>query len=244
MEKKKKEKKRIDKVLLKKGIARSRERITEMIKRGSVVVNGKTISKPSYGVKKGDRVRVKHKDFPWVSRGGLKLEKLLQKWKLNVRGCVCVDVGASRGGFTHVLLKYGAKRVYAVDVGKGQLAKEIKERKEVVSLEGTDFRELEIEEKADLICIDASHISLTLLLSKAKKILKENGVLIALVKPQFELGGISNTKKGVVKKRESQEFALKKVKEFAERTEFKVKDLQESPVKGKKGNKEFFLLLD
>ncbi len=237
-------KNRLDKVLLAKGIADSRQKVSEIIKSGNVTINDKVVIKPARAIKKGDKIKVKKEGNSWVSRGGLKLDKALNKWSIDVRDLVCVDVGASKGGFTEVLLKGGAKKVYAVDTGTDQLDRKIKNDKRVINLEKSDFRSLKIREKMDFICIDVSYISLVLMLDKVKEILKDGGTVVALVKPQFEIGGMQETKKGIVKDKKKLILALKRVMHSVRKKGFKVNGVTDSPIRGKKGNKEFLLYVE
>ncbi len=241
----KEEKKRLSRVLKEKGVFHSTERAAYAIKNEGALVNGKIVFKPGYKVKESDQVSFLKSDFPWVSRGGIKLERAFEIWKLDAKGKTCADVGASTGGFTDVLLHYGAKKVYAVDTGSDQLHWKIKKRSEVINLEGVDFRKVgeDIKEEVDLIAIDVSYISLTLLFKKAKVILKADGVIVALVKPQFEVGNIGETRKGIVKEESQRKEAVEKVKSFARETGLAFQQVEESPILGKKGNKEFLMLL-
>jgi 23S rRNA (cytidine1920-2'-O)/16S rRNA (cytidine1409-2'-O)-methyltransferase len=238
---------RLDKMLVKNGRTASRDRAITLIKQGGVRVNGQIIKKPGTKVSPQDKVVLEMEDIPWISRGGLKLEAALKTWDIDPQGLACLDVGASIGGFTDVLLHFGARKVYAVDVGKNQLADKLKNDPRVVSLEKINFKKInenKIKDDIDMICIDVSYISLTRILEKAKKIIKEQGVIIALVKPQFEMENKSDVGKGVVKDKEKQEAAVEKVRRFAKEIGLEVKDVTDSPILGGKGNKEFLMRLE
>jgi len=184
------EKTRIDKLLVEKGIVKSRERAKAIIMAGKVFVNGKRVDKPGTTIPVDAKVEVKGEDIPYVSRGGLKLETAIRNFGLNVKGFTCLDIGASTGGFTDCLLQHGAKKVYAVDVGKGQLDWKLRKDERVVAIEGFNARyltEKEVPEKVDLVTIDVSFISLEKIIPVAKKFLKPSGRIVALIKPQFEL---------------------------------------------------------
>lgn len=241
----KEERKRLSRVLKEKSVFYSTERAAYAIKNEGALVNGKIVFKPGYKVKESDQVSFLKSDFPWVSRGGIKLERAFEAWKLDVKGKICVDVGASTGGFTDVLLHHGARKVYAVDTGSDQLHRKIKEKSGVINLEGVDFRKVEeeIKEEVDLIAIDVSYISLTLLFKKAKVILKADGVIIALVKPQFEVGNIGETRKGIVKEESQGKETVEKIKSFAREAGLAFQQVEKSPILGKKGNKEFLTLI-
>lgn len=240
---------RLDKLLVQRELVQSRERACLLIQKDKVFVDGKLTAKPSAMVDKNADIEIKGKDIPWVSRGGLKLEKALDIWKINPKGLVCLDIGASTGGFTDVLLSRGAKKIYAVDVGHNQLAEKLRNNPKVVNLEGADIRRLTkdtIKELVDFICIDVSFISLALVLPEAVKFLKPRSKMIVLIKPQFEVGR-KKIGKGIVKKTEYHEAAVNKIKTLSEELGFVSKEVIESPILGGKnrgkGNKEFFLHL-
>ncbi|HID79071.1 MAG TPA: TlyA family RNA methyltransferase [Aquifex aeolicus] len=238
-------KERIDKLLVKKGLVHTREKAQALIMAGLVYVNGQKVSKAGERFPQDVRIDLK-RPMKYVSRGGYKLEKALNSFKLKVEGLVCLDIGASTGGFTDCLLQRGAQKVYAVDVGKGQLDYKLRQNPKVISYEKTDARSLthkQIPEEVDLITIDVSFIPLEKVLPSVVKFLKEKGQVIALVKPQFELTP-KDVKKGVVKSREKRKEAVQKVADFAVKIlSLSVKDVTKSSPKGPKGNEEFFLLL-
>jgi 23S rRNA (cytidine1920-2'-O)/16S rRNA (cytidine1409-2'-O)-methyltransferase len=239
-------KERIDKLLVLKGLAESREKAKAMIMAGEVFVNGTRVEKPGSVVPEDAEIVIK-KRFPYVSRGGLKLETALKSFSIDVSGFVCLDIGASTGGFTDCLLKHGAEKVYSVDVGKGLLDQSLRNNERVVVIEGVNARYLSNEhvpEKVDLITIDVSFISLEKILPVAKNFLKESGKIVALVKPQFEVGKREAKRfKGVIKDPCLHSFSVKKIAEFSKKLGLIPVDVALSYPPGPKGNKEFFLLL-
>ncbi|KAF0119668.1 MAG: 23S rRNA (cytidine1920-2'-O)/16S rRNA (cytidine1409-2'-O)-methyltransferase, partial [bacterium] len=185
-----KKKERLDKLLVDRGLAQSRERASALIMEGKVSVNGIRVDKAGTKVLTDSSLKLKENDIPYVSRGGVKLAYALDEFKLEVKDKVALDIGASTGGFTDCLLQRGIRKVYAVDVGYGQLAWRIRHDPRVVSLERRNIRYIapeEIDEKADLAIIDISFISLTKVLTKVTELIKEKGYMIALIKPQFEV---------------------------------------------------------
>ena len=228
-------------VALKTGISRSKAR--EIIEASAVTVNGKIITKAAKEVSEDDDVAVNA--LPkYVSRGGLKLEAALDAFQIDVSDLVCLDIGSSTGGFTDCLLRRGAKKVYAVDVGTDQLAGSLKADPRVVSMEKTDIRDLSPEaltEKPELAVCDVSFISLSLILPHAAR-LADKGVF--LIKPQFELTKKALNKSGVVKSEKDREKAVFKVKAEAEKAGFIIKNLAPSPVKGGEGNVEYLIFLE
>jgi len=239
------EKIRLDKFLVENKNIKSRYRAALLVKNEMVFVNGKLIKKPSVQIKKDDVVEVIGKDIQWVSRGGLKLEKALKFWKINPKDWICLDIGASTGGFTDVLIAKKAKMVYAVDVGHDQLDERLRNNPRVVNLEKVDARKLDndkIRESVDFISVDVSYISLSLILPEIIKFLKPNGKIVALIKPQFELSP-DIVKKGIIRKKEHQELAVKKIRKLVKGLNLAEEGIIESPILGKKGNKEFLIYL-
>lgn len=238
---------RLDALLVARGLAPSRERAQALILAGLVVVNDHRAEKPGQGVEPGAELRLKGELNPYVSRGGLKLEAALEAFGVEPAGRACVDVGASTGGFTDCLLQKGARRVYAVDVGYGQLAWKLREDPRVVSLERQNVRTLPPEavpEPVDLVVADASFISLRLVLPKVAELLAGGGDAVVLVKPQFEVGKGEVGKGGVVRDARLRRQALEAVCEFAGASGFDVVGTIESPVPGaKKGNVEYLVHL-
>ncbi len=237
---------RLDKLLVDRGLVKSRERAASLIEKGSVLVAGEVVNKASKKVSTGVEIQLKEGDIPWVSRGGLKLEKALDHWAINPEGFVCLDIGASTGGFTQVLLHRGARQVYALDVGHNQLAEEIRKDPRVTNLEGVNIREAKAEllsEPADFCCIDVSFISLELVLPEVLKFLKPNGLIVALIKPQFEVGKGNLDKKGIVKDPNRKQEVVAKIKEAAVRLNLRVHEVILSPIAGGGGNEEFLIYL-
>jgi 23S rRNA (cytidine1920-2'-O)/16S rRNA (cytidine1409-2'-O)-methyltransferase len=231
-------KERIDKVLADKGLAATRSQAKSLIENGDVTVNGKVIKKAGELVDEDAKIEVHAELF--VGRGALKLEKALQEFKLPVTGKIFLDVGASTGGFTEVLLNHGAVKVYAIDVGHDQLAAKLRSDERVVNLEGTNIKELsELPDLADAAVMDLSFISITKVLDAVQKLLKPNGDLIALVKPQFEAGRERLPRDGVIKDAKVQDAVLNEVVTFAKANGWIHHQTIDSPIEGKSGNKEF-----
>ncbi|MBI4639758.1 MAG: TlyA family RNA methyltransferase [Candidatus Tectomicrobia bacterium] len=239
-------KERLDTLLVTRGLVESRERARRLIMSGNVFINGSLIEKVGSRVPLDCDVAIKENPLRYVSRGGIKLEKALESFQADVRGKVALDVGASTGGFTDCLLQHGAKRVYAVDVGYGQLAWKLRQDPRVITLERNNIRFLslsEIPEKIDLATIDVAFISLELVLPVVKQFLGDNGEIIALIKPQFEVGKGEVGKGGVVRDREKHRQVIIKLIEKARALGLTIKGLIRSPLEGPKGNREFFIHL-
>jgi 23S rRNA (cytidine1920-2'-O)/16S rRNA (cytidine1409-2'-O)-methyltransferase len=237
---------RIDRVLVQRGLASSRERAQRLIMSGNVRVGDRTVDKPGAVVDAGAEIRVLAGDIPYVSRGGLKLEAALRHWHLDVRGRVALDVGASTGGFTDCLLQHGAARVIAVDVGYGQLDWRLRQDPRVTVLERTNVRYLRAEqlpETPTLAVIDVSFISLRLVLPVVVGLLAPRADVLALVKPQFEVGKGQVGKGGIVRDPALHEAAVKDVCAVAAGLGAVVQGRMESPVLGPKGNREFLVWL-
>ncbi len=241
-----KAKKRLDLLLVERGLAPSRALAQRLIRAGRVLVDGEVADKPSHPVSPDASLELKEKPR-YVSQGGYKLEKALRAFRLDVAGKVCLDVGASTGGFTDCLLQHGAERVYAVDVGKGQLDWTLRNDPRVVVLEGVNARHLtgeQVGERVDLATVDVSFISVKKILPALRGIVKPDGDIVVLVKPQFEAGREHVKKGGVVKDPEVHERVLRGVAEFAERElAMPVLNATHSPFKGPAGNVEFLLHL-
>ncbi len=231
---------RLDRFLHERGITPSREKAHALIMAGQVSVNGKVVDKAGFRVKEGDRIEVK--ELPrFVSRAGYKLEGAIKTFGIEVKGKVCLDIGSSTGGFTDCLLQYGAKRVYAVDVGRAQMDYRLRHDDRVILWEETDARQLSQEhvpEEVDLITVDVSFISATKVIPGGVKFLKRKGELIVLIKPQFELCP-KKVKKGVVREERYKEEAKEKVVSFLREIGFDVKGVIKALPKGVKGNEEF-----
>lgn len=237
---------RLDLILVEKGMVRSRQRAQAMIMAGKVLVNEGPVDKPGIFVSREDRIQLKGTDIAYVSRGGLKLEAALQELKLDVKGLSCIDVGASTGGFTDCLLQHGAERVYAVDVGYGQLAWKLRQDPRVIVIERTNVRYMTadaIPAPVDLITIDVSFISLKIVVPAIVQFMKSDASILALIKPQFEVGKRQVGKGGVVKKPELHRQVIKDLTEFFESIALVPLSVYPSPVMGPKGNREFFMVL-
>ncbi len=240
-----KKKERLDKLLLLRGLVQSREEGRGRILAGKVVVDDKTITKAGTLISENAHIRIRS-ELPYVSRGGSKLEKALHDFDVGVTGKIALDVGASTGGFTDCLLAHGARLVYAVDVGYGQLHWTLRNDPRVVVLERTNIRYLELAALAqpvDVATIDVSFISLRLVLPQVKKLLTAEGTVIALIKPQFEVGKGNVGKGGVVRSEEERLRAIEEIKQAAFALDYTGCDVIESPLMGPKGNKEFFIHL-
>ncbi len=237
---------RLDLVLVEKGWIKSRQRARAMIMAGKVFVNDQRIDKPGFSVSPQDVIECKGDDTPYVSRGGLKLEAALLNLPLDVTAAVCIDVGASTGGFTDCLLQHGAKRVYAVDVGYGQLAWKIRQDRRVSVIERTNARNLtadEIPERVDLITIDVSFISLKIIVPAVSRFMKTDASILALIKPQFEVGRHKVGKGGVVRDPRLHQQVIQGLSDFFSAHMLKPQTVYPSPLPGPKGNREFFILL-
>lgn len=236
---------RLDAELVARGIARSRERAKEMIKSGAVTVNGATAKKASDDVSADDDIKSSEQEN-YVGRGALKLEKAFNEFGLDFTGRICLDIGASTGGFTEFMLNHGAEKVYAVDVGHGQLADILKADKRVVNMENTDIREVTIDDlgdAVDFVCADVSFISLTKIIPKIHELISGNGLASVLIKPQFEAGKKDVGKKGVVKDRKVHERVLHETDSFFRLAGFCPLDYTFSPIKGGNGNIEYLVKL-
>lgn len=239
-------KKRLDIRLVESGLVQSRERAKSLVMAGKVTVNGRVFDKPGTLISKDDKVDLKDKDIPFVSRGGIKLESALVSFGLEINGLVCMDVGASTGGFTDCLLKYGAKQVFAVDVGYGQMAWALRKDPRVVTIERTNIRHMPkdvISTPVDLVTIDVSFISLKIVVPAVLKFMNENGSIIALIKPQFEAGKGKVGKGGVVRESSLHDEVIESLSAFFIRSGLKIEGIIPSPVTGPKGNKEFLIYM-
>jgi 23S rRNA (cytidine1920-2'-O)/16S rRNA (cytidine1409-2'-O)-methyltransferase len=237
---------RLDLIVVEKGMAKSRQRAQAIIMAGKVLVNERPVNKPGFFVSSEDRVELKGTDIPYVSRGGLKLEAALDELSLDVAGSICIDVGASTGGFTDCLLQHGVERVYAVDVGYGQLAWKLRQDPRVTVIERTNVRYMTadaIPAPVDLVTIDVSFISLKIVVPAIIKFLKSDASILALIKPQFEVGKKQVGKGGVVKQPELHQQVIKDLSEFFETIKLAPLSVYPSPLLGPKGNREFFIVL-
>ncbi len=238
-------KKRLDVLLVERGFVESRNRAQALIIEGKVLVYDRPITKPGTAVPEDAEIRLKDV-LPYVSRGGLKLEGALEDFGIDVKGFVALDIGASTGGFTHCLLKRGAKKVYAVDVAYGIMHPSLRSDERVVLIERKNARYLRFEdigEQVDIATIDVSFISIRKIIPNLWDIIKPGGFLLPLVKPQFEVGKGEVEKGGVVRSREKIERVLYKIEDFLRDQGYSVLGIRPSRVKGaKKGNQEFFVL--
>lgn len=241
---KKKGKKRLDIMIFEKGLSETRAKAQAFIIGGSVFVNGEVCYKPGNLVGEEDIVEVRNIN-PYVSRGGLKLESALEALNIDVSGYTALDIGASTGGFTDCMLQKGAVKVYAVDVGSGQLHYKLRQDPRVINIEKVNFRYFDtslLKDEIDFATIDVSFISLDKILPTALKSVKDGGFVLAMIKPQFELEP-HEIKKGVVRDETLRQKAIKKIKNFASGLGFKIISEADSGLKGPKGNLEHFVLL-
>jgi len=235
-------KQRLDVALVERGLVDTRSKAQSLIMARRVLVNGQYVSKAGATVATEDEVRVAELEHPWVGRGGMKLAHALETFAIDVRGKVCADIGASTGGFTDVMLKHGAAKVYAIDVGYGQLDASLRNDPRVVNREKVNARYLEPEnfgEPIDFASIDVSFISLKLILPAVAGFLR--GELVALIKPQFEVGKHEVGKGGIVRDEAKRQAAVESVVEFAKEIGFVVQGVIESPVRGAEGNVEYLM---
>jgi 23S rRNA (cytidine1920-2'-O)/16S rRNA (cytidine1409-2'-O)-methyltransferase len=240
-----KAKRRLDALVVERGLAESRTRAQALILAGQVIVGDQRVDKPGALVAEDADLRLKGEVLPYVSRGGLKLKAAIDRFALDVRGKVCADIGASTGGFTDCLLQEGAARVYAIDVGYGQLHEKLRSDPRVVSRERVNARYLgagDIPEKVGVISVDVSFISLKQVLPPVLSKLEPGGLLIALVKPQFEVGREKVGKGGVVRDAQAREEAIRGIERFVEEAGLARLGVMDSPVSGPAGNVEALLV--
>ena len=233
---------RLDQLVFERGFTESRERAKTTVMSGLVFVNGQRVDKPGTPVSPEAVIEVHGEAIPFVSRGGFKLDKALKVFPIDPRGLTCIDCGASTGGFTDVLLQHGAAKVYAVDVGYGQLAWKLRNDPRVVNLERTNLRYVtaeQIPEKLDLAVMDVSFISVRLVLPAVKELLKPGADFVCLIKPQFEAGRDEVGKKGVVREASVHRAVIETVLDFAKETGWTAMGLDYSPIRGPEGNIEF-----
>ena len=233
---------RLDVALTERGFAESREKAKALIMAGIVFVNNQKSDKAGNTIKPDDIIEVRGETLKYVSRGGLKLEKAMTAFDLKLDGFVCADIGASTGGFTDCMLQNGASKVYAIDVGYGQLAWKLRTDKRVINLERTNFRyvtEEQVPDKLDFASVDVSFISLSLILPVMRTLLKDNGTAVCLIKPQFEAGKENVGKKGVVREKSVHIAVINKITELIKENNFSLLGLDFSPVKGPEGNIEY-----
>lgn len=239
-------KERLDVLLVQRGLAPSREKAKVMIMEGNVFVAGQREDKAGTSFDEKVEIEVRGNTLKYVSRGGLKLEKAMANFGISLDGKICMDIGASTGGFTDCMLQNGAKKVYSVDVGYGQFAWKLRQDERVVCMEKTNIRYVtpeDIEDVLDFASVDVSFISLTKVLPAAKELLTEHGEMVCLIKPQFEAGKKKVGKKGVVRDPKVHEEVIEKVISFAQEIGFGVKNLEFSPIKGPEGNIEYLVYI-
>jgi 23S rRNA (cytidine1920-2'-O)/16S rRNA (cytidine1409-2'-O)-methyltransferase len=240
-------KERLDVLLVKRGLAPSREKAKTMIMAGSVFVNNNREDKAGSAFAEDCVIEIHGSTLKYVSRGGLKLEKAMDHFGITLEDKICMDIGASTGGFTDCMLQNGAKKVYAVDVGYGQFAWKLRQDPRVVCMEKTNIRYVtpeNIGEPLDFASVDVSFISLTKVLPAARELLTEQGQMVCLIKPQFEAGREKVGKKGVVRDRRVHEEVIEKIIGFALENGFSVHNLEYSPIKGPEGNIEYLVYIE
>lgn len=240
-------KQRLDVAIFSLGLTDSREKARALIMAGSVYVNNQKALKPGDTVGEKDRIEVRGDTMPYVSRGGYKLEKAMQTFPIQLTGAVCADVGASTGGFTDCMLQNGAKKVYAIDVGYGQLAWKLRTDERVVNLERTNFRYVtreQVPDELDFASVDVSFISLSLILPVMRNLLKNGGRAVCLIKPQFEAGRENVGKKGVVREKSVHIAVIEKIIGLVAENNFSLLGLDFSPVKGPEGNIEYLCYIE
>ena len=240
-------KERLDVLLVKQGLIPSREKAKAVIMSGNVFVDGEREDKAGAMFEETAQIVVKENPLKYVSRGGLKLEKAMREFPISLKDCICMDIGASTGGFTDCMLQNGAAKVYAVDVGHGQLAWKLRCDERVVCMERTNFRYMvreDIQDDLDFASVDVSFISLTKILLPARRILKPAGQMVCLIKPQFEAGREKVGKKGVVREPAVHREVIEKIVDFASFLGFVVRGLTFSPVRGPEGNIEYLIWIE
>jgi 23S rRNA (cytidine1920-2'-O)/16S rRNA (cytidine1409-2'-O)-methyltransferase len=237
-------KERLDTLLVVKGIFSSRERAKASIMAGEIFIDGQRVDKCGEKIKTSSNIEFKGEQLPFVSRGGLKLQKAVNNFNIDLKDKTCMDIGASTGGFTDCMLQSGAKKVFSVDVGYGQFAWKLRIDPRVVCMERTNVRYVkpeDIGELADFASIDVSFISLKKVIPTVLNLLNENGKIMALIKPQFEAGREKVGKKGVVREKSTHEEVVKGIAEFVEKQDAKIIALDYSPIKGPEGNIEYLI---
>jgi 23S rRNA (cytidine1920-2'-O)/16S rRNA (cytidine1409-2'-O)-methyltransferase len=237
---------RLDKILVDRGLVQSRERAKALIMEGNVCVDSVTVTKAGAMIKTASEIRLKKEEMPFVSRGGLKLKSAIEFFNVDLKDKTAMDVGISTGGFTDCMLQAGAKKIYGIDVGYGQVAWLLRNDPRLVLFEKTNIRYLpkeKITDEIDIITIDVSFISLTKVMPKVMEFLKKGGEILALVKPQFEVGKNEVGKGGIVREEEKRLSAVENIKKELEVLGLRILGFFESPVHGQKGNIEYFLYM-
>ncbi|MDH3975950.1 MAG: TlyA family RNA methyltransferase [Deltaproteobacteria bacterium] len=239
-------KERIDKLLLERGFAESREKAKALIMAGRIVVNDKRADKAGEVVPFDAEIRIKGEAMPYVSRGGLKLQEAINHFNIDVKGLVALDIGASTGGFTDCLLQHDVERVYAIDVGYGQMDLKVKNDRRVISMERKNIRHMvqeDIPEKADIAVMDLSFISLAKVIPHVIPLLKEDSRIVALIKPQFEVGKGEVGKGGIVRDEAKIDKVIREISDFMADSGLNVIGITPSPILGAKGNREFLIYM-
>lgn len=239
-------KERLDMLLVKRNLAESREKAKAIIMSGNVFVEGQREDKAGTAFPEEVQIKIKGHAMPYVSRGGLKLEKAVANFDVDLRDKVCTDVGSSTGGFTDCMLQNGARKVFAIDVGRGQLAWKLRQDERVICMEKTNIRYVkqdDLGEPIDFSSIDVSFISLTKVLEPIRNYLKADGQIVALIKPQFEAGREKVGKKGVVREKSTHHDVIQMVVSYAVSIGFEVLNIEFSPIKGPEGNIEYLVHL-
>ncbi len=239
-------KKRLDVLVYEAGLADSREKAKALIMSGVIYVDNQKSDKPGTAYPEGTVPELRGNKLKYASRGGLKLEKALQVFPISLEGCITMDIGASHGGFTDCMLQNGAARVYAIDVGRGQLDWKLRNDERVVNLERTNVRYItneQVPDPIDFFSVDVSFISLCLVLPAARPLLRDDGTAVCLIKPQFEAGREKVGKNGVVREKEIHIEVIKKIYDFCLENGFSVLGLDFSPIKGPEGNIEYLIYI-
>ena len=237
---------RLDSILVKKDFFKSRQKAKYAIDSGVVYVNNIKVTKSSKLISEEDKIEIKGESLKYVSRGGLKLEKALDVFQVNLQNKTCMDIGASTGGFTDVMIRNGAEKVYAVDVGHNQLDETLIKNPKVKNMEGTNIKNLSVEnfENIDFIGTDVSFISITQVIPKIYELLKIKGEAVILIKPQFEVGKQNLNKNGVVKNIKTHKTVVFEIIEKVNKEGFEILDINYSPIKGPAGNIEYLLYIE
>ena len=240
-------KERLDCALVSRGFAESREKAKAIIMSGIVYVNNQKCDKAGDTVKPDDNIEVRGETLKYVSRGGLKLEKAMKSFEISLNDCICADIGASTGGFTDCMLQNGAKKVYSIDVGYGQLAWKLRTDERVVNLERTNFRYVtreQVPDELDFASVDVSFISLSLIIPVMRTLLRDGGRAVCLIKPQFEAGKENVGKKGVVRDKNVHIAVIDKIINIVKENNFSLLGLDFSPIKGPEGNIEYLCFIE
>ena len=240
-------KERLDVLLVKRGLAESREKAKAIIMTGNVFVENEREDKAGQTFADTVKIEIKGKQMKYVSRGGYKLEKAMESFPISLEGKVCMDVGSSTGGFTDCMLQNGARLVYAIDVGTNQLAWKLRQDERVVSMEKTNIRYVvpeDIGELVEFVSIDVAFISLTKVLPAVKELMKESAQMVCLIKPQFEAGREKVVKKGVVREKSTHWEVIDNVIDFSKDMGFSILGLEHSPIRGPEGNIEYLLYVE